>query len=104
MTLDEYQSAAQSFNIVPDDARGEHAIMGLVEEVGELAGLRKRNVRGDLQQNYSQKVKHELGDILWYLADVAAVYGFTLEEIAQANISKLTARASAGTIKGSGDR
>jgi NTP pyrophosphatase (non-canonical NTP hydrolase) len=56
---------------------------------------------------YSGETKNaiaaELGDVLWYCAALAGDLGFTLGEVAEANISKLQSRKDRGTLQGSGD-
>jgi len=48
-------------------------------------------------------VKKELGDVLWYVSQVATEFNLNLSEIAEANIVKLRDRAERGKLKGSGD-
>lgn len=106
MTLNEYQKKAQSFDLTIQrglSAYINHAFYGLAEEVGELMALQKRVHRGDNLSDYHEKVEKELGDVLWYVAAVAASHDMTLEEIAQGNLKKLTDRAVRGKIKGKGD-
>lgn len=83
---------------------------GLVEEVGEFMGLFAKAHRGDnMAERYgseeavADQVKKELGDILWMLTAVVTDMGYSLEEIATANVEKLQDRANRGVIKGSGD-
>lgn len=75
-----------------------HAVTGLNEEAGEVAGLLKKQVyRGKTRTD--EQWMDELGDVLWYLTAVAVIKGFTLEDIWQHNVEKLEARREAG-IKG----
>jgi NTP pyrophosphatase (non-canonical NTP hydrolase) len=46
----------------------------------------------------------ELGDVLWYAAQLATELGLSLETIAEANLAKLASRADRNVIGGSGDR
>ena len=56
---------------------------------------------------FSPEVKQalmlELGDVLWYVAQLASELGFELEQIAEANLQKLASRAARNVISGSGD-
>ena len=52
---------------------------------------------------FLDNAKKELGDILWCLAAVAKDYGFDLDDVATANITKLTNRKNNNTIQGNGD-
>lgn len=69
--------------------------LGLTGEAGEVADLLKKEV-GHKHPADPIKVRDELGDDLWYLARIAAEYGFTLEEVAIANIAKLKERYPEG--------
>ncbi|WP_099301906.1 nucleoside triphosphate pyrophosphohydrolase family protein [Bacillus sp. Marseille-P3800] len=65
--------------------------LGITGEAGEVADLiKKMQFHGhdiDLQE-----FKKELGDVLWYLSQIARIAGLSLEEIAIANIDKLKNR------------
>ena len=50
-----------------------------------------------------EELKKEAGDVLWQLSGLCSVMGWDLEDIAQMNLDKLTARKEAGTIDGDGD-
>lgn len=52
---------------------------------------------------YRDELLRELGDVLWYIAVLGHVSGFTLEEIMETNINKLRKRATEGSLSGSGD-
>jgi len=45
----------------------------------------------------------ELGDVLWYIARLAAELGASLDDVARLNLDKLADRATRGVIGGSGD-
>ena len=75
-----------------------HAVIGLNEEAGEVAGLLKKHVYRNKTRTDEQWID-ELGDVFWYLTAVAVIKGFTLEDIWQHNVEKLEARREAG-IKG----
>ena len=80
--------------------------MGLVNEAGELAGKIKKIFRdkaGVIGEADRQALKGELGDVLWYLAQICTELDLTLEEVAEANLEKLFSRLERGQIRGDGD-
>lgn len=102
MTLKDYQQAILKFNICPDDRRLPHSLTGLTSELGELMGKFQKHFRGDGPLKTSEVAK-ELGDCLYYLADLSTTLGLDLQEIARANIEKLEDRKARNIIKGEGD-
>lgn len=50
------------------------------------------------------KLRKELGDLLWYIAATASDFDLTLDDIAQGNIDKLAERYPDGFVKGGGKR
>jgi len=50
------------------------------------------------------EIEKELGDVLWYLAQLATELGLNLEEVAKKNLEKIYSRKKRGKIKGSGDK
>jgi len=80
--------------------------LGLVNEAGEVAGKIKKVFRdkgGQLSAETREALKAELGDVLWYIAQVATELDLTLDEIAEYNITKLYDRLERGKIRGDGD-
>lgn len=78
--------------------------MGLLEEAGEVAAIFKRLLRGDYGPDVAAtKLHKELGDILWYVSQIAGDNDWTLEDIANTNIDKLESRKLRNTIMGEGD-
>lgn len=106
MDLNDYQTAAQSTAIYADRYRVIYPALGLASEAGEVAGKIKKVLRdqgGDFERAPIEPLKDELGDVLWYVAVLAADLGLSLEDIATANLAKLGARMERGTIGGAGD-
>jgi NTP pyrophosphatase (non-canonical NTP hydrolase) len=80
--------------------------LGLVNEAGEVAGKIKKVFRdkdGEISEETREALKAELGDVLWYIAQVATELGLSLDEIAEHNIAKLYDRLDRGMIRGEGD-
>ena len=86
----------------PSDVEMEYLMIGLANEVGELLGKYKKQIRGDGDKY--KEIRAELGDICWYLARLFDHYGVSQMEVLHRNFVKLTDRKNRGVIKGSGDK
>lgn len=107
MTLNEYQEKAQSFDLTINTLNHKpHAVFQFLEEAGEVAGIFKRELRGDggylLEVDFKEKLMGELGDALWGLAAICASHNITLGKVAERNIQKLEDRKARNQIKGEG--
>ena len=109
MELNEYQRLANQTDQQPETGNFETdprsilvPLLGMAGEVGELLGEHKKWLRdGDSYKLFPERVKEELGDLLWYLSNVATKHGLTLEEVADFNLSKTGRRwHPAGADKG----
>ena len=81
--------------------------LGLTGEAGEVADKVKKVIRdreGVFDADTREAIKLELGDVLWYVAQLASELGYDLNEVADANLQKLSSRAARGRIGGSGDQ
>ncbi|MCX4279175.1 hypothetical protein E4T81_14635 [Barnesiella sp. WM24] len=106
MELNEYQKAALSTAIYPNDNNISYLALAICGEAGELADKVKKVIRDKNGQFYIadlSAIALELGDILWYAANLAKVLGYDLSDIAQMNIEKINGRVERGTIHGTGD-
>lgn len=107
MDFTAYQLASRETAIYPQSHLITYPALGLAGEVGELCNKVKKIVRdyeGSLTRSgYKGQLKAELGDILWYLSQVASDAGLSLDEIATENLTKLADRKKRGTIGGDGD-
>jgi NTP pyrophosphatase (non-canonical NTP hydrolase) len=80
--------------------------LGLVNEAGEVAGKIKKIFRdkgGEISEETRSALKAELGDVLWYIAQVCTELELSMDEVATYNIEKLYSRLERGTIRGDGD-
>jgi len=113
MRLNEYQKRAQATNkgtyctsALGHDMPWVYSALALNEEAGEVAGKIKKVWRdndGVMTVEKLDAILLELGDVLWYLANLSQDLGLTLEEVAQANLDKLSSRKARGVIGGEGD-
>ena len=101
MDFKEYQRKAVSFAIYPATHKVLYPTLGLCGEAGEVAEKVKKQVRDGVFNRH--EVAKELGDVLWYLANICNDIGYNLDEIADLNISKLSSRKGRHVIQGSGD-
>ena len=96
MKLNEYQHLANQTDQQPEAGTFKAnprsilvPLLGMAGEVGELLGEHKKWLRdGDSYRLFPDRVKEELGDLLWYLSNVATKHDLTLEEIALFNLNK----------------
>ena len=107
MNFNEYQQEAQKTAIYPNKGNNySYPVIGLTGEAGEVAEKIKKVVRdhgGIMTPEAKESVMLELGDVLWYVSALATEIGVTLEEVAMANIDKLTSRYNRDRIHGDGD-
>lgn len=130
LTLDEYQRRASRTAIYPGRGSflGLMYVTGKLNgEAGEVAegvfkAMRDDRVVMDVERVHDSQImahvkvalgtvdfdrraalKKEIGDVLWYISQVAYELGYDLSEIATANVNKLLGREQRGTLLGSGD-
>lgn len=106
MKVNEYQTAALTTAVYPEDKRIIYPALGMCGEAGEVADKVKKVIRDNAQDFTTEKkleIAKEIGDVLWYCAVLSHDLGFTLEEVAQMNIDKLQSRKERGKLGGSGD-
>ena len=97
MDLNTYQEKAQRTSN-PSLSKKDHllnGLLGLAGETGECCDLVKKNFYQDRREIETHLIE-ELGDVLWYVAEIASALGCSLNDIAAINIKKLEARYPAG--------
>ena len=107
MDFETYQKQARQTAIYPDLGKNNiYPTLGLVGEAGEVAEKVKKVLRdkgGIFDDNSKQEIKKEIGDVLWYLANLCSEFQFSLNDVAETNLDKLKKRTIRGKISGSGD-
>lgn len=83
-----------------------YPVLGLANEAGEVAGKIKKVFRdkgGEISAETRSALQAELGDVLWYLAQVCTELDISMDEVAESNLAKLLDRQARGKIRGDGD-
>jgi NTP pyrophosphatase (non-canonical NTP hydrolase) len=102
----EYQQLSRRTAAYPREASLAYPALGLAGEAGEVAEHVKKAIRDDgglIGEVRRAAMAKELGDVLWYLTQLASELGLELDEIAEDNIEKLFSRQRRGVLSGSGD-
>lgn len=97
MTINEYQSLAMT-TLNKELSNSEvllNGVMGLCGESGEVIDLLKKHLSQGHPLN-KEKMLEELGDVAWYMAEIAYALGADLESVLANNIIKLKERYPEG--------
>lgn len=110
MTLDEYQRGALRTAAFPESVRVLYPALKLAGEAGEVTEKLGKLMRDEgwlpgsaLTPAQRDALTQELGDVLWYVAVLAADLEVDLETVGATNLAKLASRQARGVIGGSGD-
>lgn len=104
LTFKEYSDFTHTTAIYDRDKAVEYCTLGLTSEAGEVAGVVKRLFRGDHKELQKERIMSEVGDVMWYCAQLLSSIDSSMEEAARYNIKKLSERKDKGTIKGEGEK
>mgnify|MGYP003300481633 CR=1 FL=1 len=97
MTINEYQKLAMT-TLNPDLDKKDvliNGVMGLCGESGEVIDIVKKHLAQGHELDRDKIIK-ELGDVAWYIAEIATVLDVELEEVLALNIEKLKKRYPEG--------
>jgi len=106
MELAEYQKLSCRTAEYPREAWLAYPALGLAGEAGEVAEHAKKAIRddgGEVSEERRAAMSKELGDVLWYVSQIASELELSLEQVAQENLEKLLSRQRRGVLAGSGD-
>lgn len=102
--MDSYEDVITNFAQWPAENSEEYLTYGLMGEVGEVMSAYAKYNRGDFdEEELTNRLGKELGDILFFVVMLAKHEGFTITELLTGNVDKLLDRFNNGTIKGDGD-
>ena len=97
MTINEYQKLAMT-TLNPDLDKKDvliNGVMGLCGESGEVIDIVKKHLAQGHELD-KEKIIKELGDVAWYMAEIATVLDVELEDVLVQNIEKLKKRYPEG--------
>ena len=107
MDFKEYQKKSRKTAIYPKIGKNfVYPALGLGDEAGEVLGKVKkifRDKKGIVSKETKEEIKKELGDVLWYLSQIASELNLSFDEVAEFNIEKLASRMERGKLHGNGD-
>ena len=107
MQLSDYQERSRATAVYPGvGANLLYPTLGLCGEAGAVAEKIKKMVRDDagvLSPERREALAKELGDVLWYVAQLATEAGLDLDAVAAGNLDKLLSRRERDVLRGSGD-
>src|ERR671917_1854795 len=107
MDFSEYQEQSRRTATYPHAGENlTYPALGLCGEAGEVAEKVKKALRDDggvLTDERRAALAAELGDVLWYAAQLATEAGLDLGEVADENLAKLLSRRERNVLQGSGD-
>lgn len=101
-TFNSYQNFVKTMKVYPEKHAIVYPALGIAGEGGEIAEKVKKWLRGDKELDKAEVAK-ELGDVCWYIASMADDLGFSLQDVIDMNVAKLTSRKQRGVQKGDGD-
>ena len=91
MNFQEYQEKALKTDRIPPENNNEIVVplLGLAGEAGELLSEYKKHLRdGKAHRLFKERVLEELGDLLWYIANLSSKFNLDLGYVAEHNLQK----------------
>lgn len=105
--FDNYQESCKKTAVYPNIGKNfTYPTIGLMGEAGEVANKVKKLIRDDnskISKEKSDDIAHEIGDMMWYIAQLSTELNLKLSDIVQMNLEKLASREKRDQLHGSGD-
>jgi NTP pyrophosphatase (non-canonical NTP hydrolase) len=83
-----------------------YCVLGLNGEAGEIAEKLKKQIRSGkvtITPEFREELSKEIGDVLWYIAQLCTELDLTLEDVMDQNLHKLRSRQERNVLHGEGD-
>jgi NTP pyrophosphatase (non-canonical NTP hydrolase) len=103
MNINEYLEFTRTTAIYPKEVAVDYLIHGLTSEAGEVAGKFKKKLRDGEKDTFKTDMLSELSDVQWYICRLVDELGFTMDDLIEHNVQKLSSRKERNVLSGSGD-
>ena len=105
--FDDYQKRCKKTAVYPKIGKNfTYPTIGLMGEAGEVANKIEKLIRDDggkITPARREEINAEIGDLMWYVAQLSTELGLKLSDVAKYNLEKLAKRQKENKIHGSGD-
>ncbi|MDO8340590.1 MAG: nucleoside triphosphate pyrophosphohydrolase family protein [Candidatus Woesebacteria bacterium] len=105
--FDKYQKWCKKTAVYPNIGKNFiYPTIGLMGEAGEVANKIKKIIRDDnsiITKEKRKELVYELGDMMWYIAQLSTELNLKLSDVTEKNLEKLSSRQKRNTVHGSGD-
>lgn len=105
MKFNDYQEATNETAVTSgpeNDVTIERCVLGMAGESGEVCEKVKKFLRED-DPEYLDDLEDEIGDVLWYIAQLCEQLDLEMNTVAERNVEKLADRKDRGKLTGEGD-
>jgi NTP pyrophosphatase (non-canonical NTP hydrolase) len=103
MDLTKYQAKAKKTAIYKNQGKNYiYPSLGLAGEIGEVMDKIKkiyRDKNDKISKEDAHSIASDLGDVLWYLSQLATELKLDMSKVAEMNLKKLEERKKSGTLK-----
>lgn len=110
MQFGEYQKKSRATAIYPDIGNNfVYPVLGMAGETGEVAEKVKKLIRdasvksaADISPEKRAELEKEIGDVLWYMAQLCSELSVDFDTVASNNLEKVLSRKERDVIHGEG--